>query len=315
MSSDLQLRMVVTVDPPDRGVPPQVPQLPLYYELWNFEGDVSVLPRKWCRLINTCFPERDIPFDEQQFVEKFSSQPQFDPSGFFMITQRSKVVASAFAWQDGPEKEEHDREAARLHWLAVHPDHRGKGLGKMLVALVIDHLRQRGHQRVTLRTQGHRVPAIRLYQNCGFVIDPNFGAGSLCTRPLRIVEIPPGSLVGFKAFPSSGTAQLLEHCASHDGVYTSKNPLWSGIYVQLTLAQAINYLPNQFERAHDHPLYLQDRVASIVELRVPSGNEPLQIAVSDDPRIADTRISSTDKAWLIFDQMRRTWPDDSLHVP
>ena len=307
MSSDLQLRMVLTLaaDAADRCL--VLPPCPLYYEIWTYEGDVEVLPRKWCDLINTCFPNRERPFDEHQFVEKFASQPQFDPAGFFLITTRSTVVGTAFAWQDNPADD--TSVPGRLHWLAVHPEHRRKGIGKLLVTLVVEHFRKRGHREVALRTQGHRVAAIRLYQDLGFVLDQEFGDGHICAKPLRLIKVPCGALLGFKACPGSDASQMLEHCASHDNVSHSRDPVWSGIYVQLSLAQAINYLPNQYERPRGHPLFLYDRLASVVELRVAS-KSGLQVALSDDPRLCDTRISNHNKAWLIFDQMRRTWPGD-----
>ena len=312
-NADLQLRMVLTLDAPGT-VAAELPPCPLYYEIWTYEGDVGVLPRKWCTLINMCFPEREHAFDEQQFIEKYASQPQFDPKGFFMITTRSDVIGTAFAWQDIPE----NPSTARLHWLAVHPEHCGKGLGKLLVALVVNHFRQRGcHPQVALRTQGHRVAAIRLYQSLGFVLDREFGDAAVCISPLRIVTVPAGARLGFKACPGPDAAQMLAHCASHDGVSASRDPVWSGIYVQLSLAQAINYLPNQYERPLGHPLYLRERLASVVELSVmnsggggAAARDSLCVAISDDPRMADVRISNHDKAWLIFDQMHRTWPDD-----
>ena len=303
---DLQLRMVLSLD---QGEASELPPCPLYYEVWSFEGDVDVLPRKWCTLINTCFPEREPAFDEQQFVDEFSSQPQFEPKGFFMVSTRSEVVGTAFSWQDNPD----DPSTARLHWLAVHPEHRGKGLGKLLVSLVVNHFRQRGHHsKVTLRTQGHRIAAIRLYESLGFVIDPEYGDAKLCgSPPLRIVQVPAGAFLGFKACPGRDATQMFEHCASRDGISASKDPVWSGIYIQLSLAQSINYLPNQFERPLGHPLYLHERLASIVELSVMNNSTGgLIIAISDDPRMADSRVSNHDKAWLIFKQMRRTWPDD-----
>ena len=313
MREDLQLRLVLALDASgSKAAAPKLPSCPPSYEIGACGGGVDTLPHTWYHLVNACFPEQEHPFDKHQFVKQFVSQPQFDPAGLFMITTRSEVVGTVFAWQEDPS-------TARIHWFAVHPEHRGKGLGKLLLEHAIHYCRQHCHHpKVSLHTQGHRVAAIRLCQSLGFVIDPVFGDASVCASALRIVTIPAGTFLGFKACPGPDAAQMLAHCARHDGISASRDPVWSGIYVQLSLAQAINYLPNQYERPMGHPLYLHKRLASVVELSVGASGEHvkdgLSVAITDDPRMADTRISNHDKAWLIFDQMRRTWPDDDVDV-
>ena len=304
-SRDLQLRMVLTIDADySTAKPPSCPDL---YEIWTFEGDTSVLPSMWCDLVNCCFPEREEPFTDNQFINEFSSKPQWCPDGFFMITTRSKAVGTAFAWRDtmAPDAE------CRLHWLAVHPNHRGKGIGELLVSLVVNFFKETGQNIVTLRTQGHRIPAIRLYSRLGFIIDPSYGDGVICSSPLRLINVPQNEFLGFKACPGADASKMLSHCAKGE-ISKSRDPLWSGIYVQLSLLQALNYLTNQYARPRGHGLHAEG-LASIVRLSVKSPGG-LNVAVCEDPRLGDQRISNLDKAWIIFDVLKRTWPHENVDI-
>lgn len=53
--------------------------------------------------------------------------------------------------------------------LAVHPDFQGKGFGKILLKIAIDHLLKKGVQEVKLHVISSNQKAVRLYENSGFV--------------------------------------------------------------------------------------------------------------------------------------------------
>ncbi len=57
----------------------------------------------------------------------------------------------------------------RVHWVAIHPAHQGRGLAKPLLSRVCRALRAMGHERAYLTTSTARVPAIALYLSFGFV--------------------------------------------------------------------------------------------------------------------------------------------------
>jgi ribosomal protein S18 acetylase RimI-like enzyme len=57
---------------------------------------------------------------------------------------------------------------AELQLLAVHPDARGRGLGKALVEAGVAHARARGWQRIVLSTQPRMQAARAIYEACGF---------------------------------------------------------------------------------------------------------------------------------------------------
>lgn len=78
---------------------------------------------------------------------------------------------------------------ARLYSLAVDPDFRGRGLGRRLVAHVLERLVAKGVQRVFLEVAEENVEAQRLYERLGFVavaVLPNYyGEGRHGRRLLR----------------------------------------------------------------------------------------------------------------------------------
>ena len=53
--------------------------------------------------------------------------------------------------------------------VAVHPDHRRKGIGEALVTALETALRENGSQCLTLEVRDSNVPAITLYEKLGFV--------------------------------------------------------------------------------------------------------------------------------------------------
>ena len=57
----------------------------------------------------------------------------------------------------------------RVHWVAVVPEHQGRGLSKPLMALTLNRLRELGHERAYLSTATVRPPAINLYLKFGFL--------------------------------------------------------------------------------------------------------------------------------------------------
>jgi ribosomal protein S18 acetylase RimI-like enzyme len=55
--------------------------------------------------------------------------------------------------------------------LAVDPRHQRRGVGRALVHAAIDHARQAGARKLTLRVLGHNAPARELYTACGFEVE------------------------------------------------------------------------------------------------------------------------------------------------
>ena len=61
-------------------------------------------------------------------------------------------------------------EVAQLRWFLVHPDARGRGLGRELINRALAFCRERGFKKVTLWTITELAVARHLYQQAGFVV-------------------------------------------------------------------------------------------------------------------------------------------------
>lgn len=95
-------------------------------------------------------------------------KPQFEPEGLFLVTcaaEGDRPVASATAWRapsTGPR-------TGYVHMVCALPEHRGKGLGRLVTLAVLHHLHGRGDEEALLETDDFRLPAIRTYLGLGFV--------------------------------------------------------------------------------------------------------------------------------------------------
>ncbi|AXY73838.1 GNAT family N-acetyltransferase [Paraflavitalea soli] len=64
----------------------------------------------------------------------------------------------------------HRGEAAQLRYFILHPDYRGIGLGKKLLELYMDFLRQAGYRASFLWTTSELPTAVALYKRHGFML-------------------------------------------------------------------------------------------------------------------------------------------------
>ena len=83
----------------------------------------------------------------------------------FVMDPDGVAIATVTAW-DGLFE---GRRIGRIHWLAVVPEQRGRGLGRALMSLACRRLRELGHAEVYLVTGSVRLAAIRLYLQFGFI--------------------------------------------------------------------------------------------------------------------------------------------------
>lgn len=61
-----------------------------------------------------------------------------------------------------------ERGVGSIQNLGVTPEHRGRGLAKVLMCLALQGFRQAGMRRVTLEVTGQNKPAVGLYEQLGF---------------------------------------------------------------------------------------------------------------------------------------------------
>jgi N-acetylglutamate synthase-like GNAT family acetyltransferase len=78
------------------------------------------------------------------------------------IVEKDAMLAGAIAIVEA------SREEAQLRWLLLHPDLRGYGVGKMLVAEAINFCKQHGYASIFLWTVSSLPAAAHIYQSAGF---------------------------------------------------------------------------------------------------------------------------------------------------
>jgi len=74
----------------------QEPSIPFMHEVWNWEGDKSVLPSKW---INILEKARGSSISKAELLQNYVETKGFDTNGFFFLTKRSKAIGTAFAYR------------------------------------------------------------------------------------------------------------------------------------------------------------------------------------------------------------------------
>jgi mycothiol synthase len=112
--------------------------------------------------------DSDEPIDDQAW-EAF--RDGIIPAGAFLIVETSsgKPVATASALHNPRATRYYFPFGGEIGYVTVDPGHRGKGLGRAVVALVVARLIEAGYRNIFLGVQGWRLPAVKCYLRLGFV--------------------------------------------------------------------------------------------------------------------------------------------------
>jgi mycothiol synthase len=89
------------------------------------------------------------------------AEPWFDPASFFVARRGSSMVG--FHWT-----KIHDQTTGEVYVVGVDPAERGRGLGKALTVVGLQHLMEIGLARVILYVDESNRGAVQLYQGLGF---------------------------------------------------------------------------------------------------------------------------------------------------
>lgn len=97
-------------------------------------------------------------------------QTQFDqPAVVILVAEvAGSLVGYAYGGVEGYDYMALRGPAGVLHDIVVDPDHRGKGVGRLLLDATLAELRGRGAERVVLSTAQRNEPAQRLFTRAGF---------------------------------------------------------------------------------------------------------------------------------------------------
>jgi len=127
------------------------------YVLRNYRaGDEAGLSQTYTAAFLGCETEEEVR-------ARMVAHACFSPARLFVLENEAHVVGTAAAWLEAT-----DPGAGYLHMLGVKPEHRGKGLGKVLAVATIHYTRNEGFTRQRLLTDDWRVTALRLYLDLGY---------------------------------------------------------------------------------------------------------------------------------------------------
>jgi len=142
--------------------------VPAGFELRTFGSDDVV---RWAELLaaNGELGEWDV----ERASRYFAAESQMVLAGSFFVTHGDKPVATA---QLHRHPDDTYSPTPELGWVAALRDYRGQGLGRAVCLAVLHFAASAGYDTIFLRTDDHRLPAIRTYLRLGFepwLVDPS----------------------------------------------------------------------------------------------------------------------------------------------
>jgi ribosomal protein S18 acetylase RimI-like enzyme len=137
-------------------------------------ADLPAIGRLGALLVKTHYD-----FDEKRFMSPTPQTPagyaaflgtQLDErdTAVFVADARGDVVGYSYASVEGVDYMSLRGPAGVLHDIVVAPEHRGHGVGRLLLDETLAFLRDRGAPRVVLSTAERNAPAQRLFADAGF---------------------------------------------------------------------------------------------------------------------------------------------------
>ncbi len=150
----LRMHRTLSGDLPAYPVPPG-------FELRSLEPGEE---EAWVRLRNACFPAD--PWPQERYREELADSPVYELDRILVATREGRLAGTTIAW----EADHGEAPGGLIHWVGVHPRHRGAGLGKALNARALRQLAARGYADAWLNTSRRLAAAVGLYHRLGFEI-------------------------------------------------------------------------------------------------------------------------------------------------
>ena len=133
-------------------------RIPEGYALRTYRpGDESA----WCRIMEGHVGEN---WTIEKCRDRMTQNERFKPENLLFVVHDDRPVASTCAWTS----EKVGADTGLVHMVAALPEHRGKGLGRLLNAWVLHRIKALGHQKAYLLTDDWRLPAVKSYLSAGF---------------------------------------------------------------------------------------------------------------------------------------------------
>ena len=135
---------------------PPLPALPEGYRLRRcIPEDVSALAETF----RTSFPE----FQWSEARVRAELVEARDVKVTYVVEHEGRAIATASARDTSLFPD-----SGYLHWVACHPDHRGKHLGSVVTIATLHYFREQSLPNSVLQTDDARLPAIRAYLKLGY---------------------------------------------------------------------------------------------------------------------------------------------------
>ena len=118
----------------------------------------------WVDLRNACFPAD--PWPPERYREDLADSPVYELDRILVATREGRLAGTTIAW----EADYGEAPGGLIHWVGVHPRHRGRGLAKALNARALRQLAERGYAEAWLNTSRRFEAAVGLYGRLGFEV-------------------------------------------------------------------------------------------------------------------------------------------------
>ena len=112
---------------------------PSLCEIWNWQGDTSVLPYKFESVLNSSSIEQE-HYSHGELKQQYIQDERFDPDGFFFLTYRSNAIGLTLAYKVANDNEEEI--IYEIPFLVCVPSHKDKGVEKALLALILQYCKK-----------------------------------------------------------------------------------------------------------------------------------------------------------------------------
>ncbi len=103
---------------------------------------------------------------EVDFRKEYLDSPYFEPARVLFAICNGEPVGTTTAWT----AMNRGKEVGLIHWVAVVPEHRRKGLGWVLNVRAVHKLKELGYGEAILNTSETLESAVRLYHRLGFEV-------------------------------------------------------------------------------------------------------------------------------------------------
>jgi mycothiol synthase len=138
-------------------LPPVV--APAGYSLRTYEGPAD--DEAWVRIMNNSLnPNHTV----EKFRQGIVTCPQFRPEILYFVMCNGTPVGSTCAWR----RDIAEHRVGYVHMVGVVAEHRGKGLGRLLVLRGLHYFKEHDFDIAILNTDDFRLPAIKTYLRLGF---------------------------------------------------------------------------------------------------------------------------------------------------